>query len=156
MACTYDLIFSRSTLHLTLCGPRLLRTLKVPMGGLNYPPVISQFLHKIETKFQPLTPIFGVYQFIETHRSTVTCNRKLQLQDGGRQTGSIYISASTLDVYVFEVDHVKNYYSGIRQHRPTPETRGSRKPKADESNGRTYSRTYYLALESTLGVATWV
>jgi hypothetical protein len=58
---------------------------------------ISQLLHKIETKFQRLTPIFGVHQFTETHRNTVTCNRKLEIQDGGCQTGSIYISASTQD-----------------------------------------------------------
>jgi hypothetical protein len=51
----------------------------------------------METKFQRLTPIFGVQQFNETRRNTVTCNRKLQVQDGDRQTGSIHISGSTQD-----------------------------------------------------------
>jgi hypothetical protein len=48
------------------------------------PPIISQLQHKIKTKFQRVTPTFGVHQFIEAH-------------DSGRQTGNIYISASTLD-----------------------------------------------------------
>jgi hypothetical protein len=85
----------------------------------------------METKFQRLTPIFGVQQFNETRRNTVTCNRKLQVQDGDRQTGSIHISGSTQDrdeismanCMFFKVDHINNLYPNIRRHRPTSETR---------------------------------
>src|SRR5664279_1662214 len=60
--------------------------------------LISLLVDKIETKFQRLLlPIFEVPQLRGTNEDTVGCNRKLEIQDGGRQTGSTYISAGRQD-----------------------------------------------------------
>ena len=59
--------------------------------------VMSLFLDRIATPFQRLTPIFGVQQLNGTIANTVLCNRKYVFKDGGRQTGSTYISASRQD-----------------------------------------------------------
>ena len=54
-----------------------------------------RLLEKIATPFERLTPIFGVLVFNDAISNTVRFNRKSDFQDGGRQTGSTYISAST-------------------------------------------------------------
>src|SRR5664279_5912564 len=55
--------------------------------------VISQLPDKIETKFQRLNRYFWVQELSGTIALTVRHNRKSVFQDGGRQTGSTYISA---------------------------------------------------------------
>ena len=59
--------------------------------------LISQLLDKMATPFQRLTPIFGIQQLNNATANTVRCNRKSVFKDGGRQTGSTYISASRQD-----------------------------------------------------------
>src|SRR5208282_6608213 len=58
---------------------------------------ISRFLDKTATPFQRQTPIFGVQQLNGAIENTVRCNRKSVFKDGGRQTGSTYISATRQD-----------------------------------------------------------
>src|SRR5208282_2597457 len=60
--------------------------------------VISQLLEKISTPFQRLNPIFGVQQPNGTLANSARCNRKSVFKDGGRQTGSSFISASRQDI----------------------------------------------------------
>ena len=45
---------------------------------------VSQLLDKISTPFQRLTPLFGVNEFNGAIPNTVRCNRKYEIQDGGR------------------------------------------------------------------------
>ena len=59
--------------------------------------LIFQLLYKIATPFQRLTPIFGDQKLNGVIANTVRCNRKSVFKDGGRQTGSTYISASRQD-----------------------------------------------------------
>src|SRR5664279_4145453 len=58
---------------------------------------ISQLIDKIATKFQRLPLHFRIQQLNETNGNTAGCNRKLEIQDGGRQNGSTYISAYRQD-----------------------------------------------------------
>ena len=53
--------------------------------------------HAIATKFQQLYPCFLDGQPNDTTMKTVRRNQMSEKQDGGRQTGSTYISASRLD-----------------------------------------------------------
>ena len=59
------------------------------------PELRSQLRHKIATLFHRLLHMFGVQQFSSNLANTARCNRKSEIQDGGRQTGSTYTSAST-------------------------------------------------------------
>src|SRR5664279_3265413 len=59
--------------------------------------LISQLLDEIEKKFQRLAPIFRVQHFNGTIGNIAGCNRKSEIQYGGRQTGSTHISASRID-----------------------------------------------------------
>ena len=70
---------------------------KFKMAAAKPEVLISQLLNHIETPFQRLTPIFGVHEFNEAIPNIVRCNRKSVIQDGGRQIGNTYISASNLD-----------------------------------------------------------
>src|SRR5208282_292058 len=54
--------------------------------------VISQPLDKIATPFQRLTPIFWVPEFNGAIANIARCNRKSDIKNGGRETGSAYIS----------------------------------------------------------------
>jgi hypothetical protein len=52
--------------------------------------LISQLLYDIETKFQRLALFFGVQLFNKVMENKVWCYRKLEIQYGGRQNGSVY------------------------------------------------------------------
>src|SRR5208282_430566 len=60
--------------------------------------VISQLPDKISTPFQRLTPHFRGPATNGTLANSARCNRKSVFEDGGRQTGSSYISASRQDI----------------------------------------------------------
>ena len=49
---------------------------------------ISQLLDKTAMPFQRLPPIVGAQEVIGAILNTARCNRKSEIQDGGRQTGS--------------------------------------------------------------------
>ena len=60
--------------------------------------VTVQLLDKIATPFQRLTPILRVQELNDAIANTARYNRKSVFQDGGRQTGSSYISYCRLDI----------------------------------------------------------
>ena len=62
----------------------------MPRGVVTTPP---QLLDKIEKKFQRLPPVLGVKLSNETNGNALRPNRKWEIQHGGRQNGSTYISA---------------------------------------------------------------
>ena len=75
----------------------LLRILPDKTGSGNFRMVaaipqvhITQVLDKIATKFQRLPHIFVVRQLNRTNANTARCNRKSDIQDGGRLTGSTF------------------------------------------------------------------
>ena len=70
---------------------------KFKMAAVKPEICISQLIDNIATPFQRLTPIFGVQQLNGTIANPARCNRKSAFKDGGRQTGSSYISASRPD-----------------------------------------------------------
>src|SRR5208282_1826984 len=89
---------------------------------------ISQLLDKIATPFQRLTPIFGVQQHNGNKANTARCNRKSAFKDGGRQTGSTYISASIPDSDAVPTDNppFSGSNNSIAQLRILPDVTGSR------------------------------
>jgi len=64
---------------------------EVPREGW-LPPPRSQLLDKIGTKFQRLPPYFWGKESNGIIGNTVQCNRKSEIQDGGFQSGNMYIS----------------------------------------------------------------
>jgi hypothetical protein len=46
--------------------------------------LMSRLLEKMATPFEWLTPIFGILVFNDAISNTVRCNRKSEIQDGGR------------------------------------------------------------------------
>ena len=61
------------------------------------------------------SPIFGVQQFNGAIANNAQCNRKSEFKDGGRQTGSTYISASRL--YIKSVSTANRPFSGFTTQR---------------------------------------
>ena len=60
--------------------------------------LISQLPDKIERNSNGENDSFGVQELNGTIAVTARCNRKSVFKDGGRQTGSTYISAPRLDI----------------------------------------------------------
>src|SRR5664279_4560603 len=77
------------------------------------------------------THVFGVQELNGDNPNTTRCNRKSEIQDGGRQTGSTYISASIADSN--EIPTATPMFSGSRNSmvitRLPPYVTGSRKFK---------------------------
>jgi len=71
-----------------LPGKTVLKKVKC-LGGL--PPPRSQLLYKIGTKFQRLPHVFGDKVSNGTIGNTVWRNRKSEIQDGGLQSGYVYL-----------------------------------------------------------------
>ena len=53
---------------------------------------ISRLLDKIATKFQRLPQVFAVQEHNDINTNTDRCMQMTQIQDGGRKTGSVYMS----------------------------------------------------------------
>ena len=79
-------------------------------------------------QFQRLIGYFGVYELNGTIAITARCNRKSVFEDGGRQTGSTYISALRQDTN--EIPKTKLIFGGFRNStkllRLLPDVIGSR------------------------------
>ena len=60
------------------------RSLIFKMAAAKPEVLMSRLLEKIATPFQRLIPIFGVLIFNDAISNTVRCNRKSEIQDGGR------------------------------------------------------------------------
>src|SRR5664279_238735 len=77
------------------------------------------------------THVFGVQELNGDNPNTIRCNRKSEIQDGGRQTGSTFISASIPDSN--EIPTATPMFSGSRNSmvitRLPPYVTGSRKFK---------------------------
>src|SRR5664279_4735059 len=77
------------------------------------------------------THVFGVQELNGDNPNTTRCNRKSEIQDGGRQTGSTYISASIADSN--ETPTATPMFSGARNSMVItpilPDVTGSRKFK---------------------------
>src|SRR5664279_4110095 len=75
------------------------------------------------------THVFGVQELNGDNPNTTRCNRKSEIQDGGRQTGSTFISASIPDTN--EIPTATPMFSGSRNSmvitRILPEVTGSQK-----------------------------
>ena len=62
--------------------------------GVDTTPLGSQLLEEIGTKFQRLPYVFGVQQLNRSSVNAVRHKPEVRIKDGGRHTGSTYISGS--------------------------------------------------------------
>src|SRR5208282_836878 len=90
--------------------------------------LISHLPDKISTPFQRLTPIFWVQQPNGTLANSARCNRKSVFKDGGRQTGSSFISASRQDINTVPTanPHFRGPATQMELLRIVPDVTGSR------------------------------
>jgi hypothetical protein len=74
-----------------------IRNNKFKMAAAKLDVPVSQLLYKIEEKIQWLPACFGVGDLDDAIEKVPSPNRKSEIQDGGCQTRSTWISASTQD-----------------------------------------------------------